>query len=168
MIDKSFIDKAVIRIIESSDMLMEFFGRKQSKKEESKKIYDGNKVRSDLNKITNDVRKLLNQPDVKKFVNNGLTMVTGDKRFELTSNDSEEYESHEDEFILIDIDLWDYNGGNPRVIMNDSPDGWHPVDHAVDKLNNDIRGLLSDKYPDFYLTDYGGDWDTGSITIGLK
>ena len=52
--------------------------------------------------------------------------------------------------------------------MNESPDGWHPVDHAVEKLNNDIRELLKNKFPNFYLAEYGGDWDTGSIEIGLK
>ena len=141
-----------------------------NKKEEVSKAieYDGNKVRADLNKITSEVKKMMNQPEIKKFINNGLKLATGDVRYELTDKDSDVYESGVDEFILIDIDLWDYKGGNPRELMRESPDGWHPVDHAVEKLNNDIRKLLKNKFPNFYLVEYGGDWDTGSIEIGLK
>jgi hypothetical protein len=159
-----------------NDMLQEglfnnkFKNKKYDKKEEVPKAveYDGNKVRSDLNKITAEVKKMLNQPEIKKFVNNGLKLVTGDARYELTDKDSDVYESGVDEFVLIDVDLWDYKGGNPRVLINESPDGWHPVDYAVEKLNNDIRELLKNKFPNFYLAEYGGDWDTGSIEIGLK
>lgn len=144
--------------------------KNHNKKEEVPKAveHDGNKVRADLNKITIEVKKMMNQPEIKKFVNNGLKLVTGDARYELTDKDSDVYESGVDEFILIDVDLWDYKGGNPRELMNESPDGWHPVDHAVEKLNNDIRELLKNKFPNFYLAEYGGDWDTGSIEIGLK
>jgi hypothetical protein len=144
--------------------------KNHNKKEEMPKVveHDGNKVRADLNKITAEVKKMLNQPEIKKFVNNGLKLVTGDARYELTDKDSDVYESGVDEFVLIDVDLWDYKGGNPRELINNSPDGWHPVNYAVEKLNNDIEELLKNKFPDFYLAEYGGDWDTGSIEIGLK
>lgn len=144
--------------------------KKYNKKEEVPKAveYDGNKVRADLNKITAEVKKMMNQPEIKKFVNNGLKLVTGDARYELTDKDSDVYESGVDEFILIDVDLWEYKGGNPRKLIDESPDGWHPVNYAVEKLNNEIEELLNNKFPDFYLAEYGGDWDTGSIEIGLK
>jgi hypothetical protein len=132
------------------------------------KEFDGNKVRSDLKKISAEVKKLTNKPEIKKFMNNGLTLIQGNKMFDLTDPNSDVYEAGVDEFVLIDIDLWDCNLGNPREIMNNSDDGWHPIDHALEGLRNDISALLKAKFPDFYLCEYGGDWDTGSITIGLK
>ena len=175
-VKKNFDNALLIRMRKISDELErrkkkdEKKNKKYEKKEPVKRAveHDGDKVRSDLNKITAEVKKLLNQPEIKKFVNNGLELATGDIRYELVDKDADIYESGEDIFILINIDLWDYKGGNPRQIMNDSPDGWHPVDHAVAKLNEDIKKLLADKFPNFYLDDYGGDWDTGSISIGLK
>lgn len=140
------------------------------KREEPKKgkEFDGNKIRSDLKKISAEVKKLTNKPEIKKFINNGLTLIQGNKMFDLTDPNSDVYESGVDEFVLIDIDLWDCNLGNPREIMHNSADGWHPIDHALEGLRNDISALLKAKFPDFYLCEYGGDWDTGSIEIGLK
>ena len=140
------------------------------KREEPKKgkEFDGNKIRSDLKKISAEVKKLTNKPEIKKFMNNGLKLIQGNKMFDLTDPNSDVYESGVDEFVLIDIDLWDCNLGNPREIMQNSADGWHPIDHALEGLRNDISALLKAKFPDFYLCEYGGDWDTGSIEIGLK
>lgn len=150
------------------------FGKKKTKKVEPTptpprgKEYEGNKIRADINKITAEVKKLANQPGVKEFVNNGITITMGSSRFDLTDINSDVYESGVDEFVIVDIDLWDYKGGNPRALINDSSDGWHPVDHGVEKLRNSIRDMIKEKFPNFYVLDYGGDWDTGSIEIGLK
>ena len=147
-------------------------GKSISKKEIAKanKKYDYTEVVKELNKIVNEVKKICNSNvDIKKFINNGLTLVTGNGVFGLVSpvDKSTPFESNH-EFVLVDIDLWDYKGGNPRIIMHESPDGLHPVNHAEYELRSLIDKLLNEKFPDFYLCEYGGDWDTGSITVALK
>ena len=52
----------------------------------------------------------------------------------IVDKDAGVYETGVDEFLLVYIDLWDYKGGNPRQIISDSSDGWHPVNHAEQKL----------------------------------
>ena len=132
------------------------------------KEYDGNKVRSDLKRLWQDIKRIMNSDlDIKPFVNNGLEMHSMNDIFDLSDKDAGVYESGVDEFPLVWIDLWDYKGGNPRTIIDDSPDGWHPVNHAEEKLRKRIKDLL-EKYPNFKLEPYGGDWDTGDIVIGLK
>lgn len=134
-----------------------------------RKEYDGNKVRSDIRKIWQDVQRILkSNPDIKPFNDNGLSMHSLNDIYDLSDKDAGVYETGVDEFLLVYIDLWDYKGGNPRQIISDSSDGWHPVNHAEEKLRKMIEELLEKKYPDFKVLPYGGDWDTGDITIGLK
>lgn len=147
-------------------------GKSIPKKEIAKanKKYEYTEVAKELNKIVNEVKKICNSNvNIKKFINNGLTLITGNDVFVLVDLDdkSTPFESN-DEFVLVDIDLWDYKGGNPRIIINESPDGLHPVNHAEYELRSLIDKLLNEKFPDFYLCEYGGDWDTGSITVALK
>jgi hypothetical protein len=47
MIDKSFIDKAVVRIIESSDILMEFFKPKSKLQDTTKDIRTSEEIGKD-------------------------------------------------------------------------------------------------------------------------
>ena len=134
-----------------------------------RKEYDGNKVRSDVRKIWQDVQRIIkSNPDIKPFNDNGLSMHSLNDIYDLSDKDAGVYETGVDEFLLVYIDLWDYKGGNPRQIISDSSDGWHPVNHAEEKLRKMIKELLEKKYPDFKVLPYGGDWDTGDITIGLK
>ena len=58
MIDKSFIDNTVIRIIESSDILIEFFGRKK-KEQKQKKSYKNSEVKSHIKGIKVIVKSVL-------------------------------------------------------------------------------------------------------------
>lgn len=158
--------------VESYEPVEELFGfgkkKKQMEPAPRGKEYDGNKVRSDLKRLWQDIKRIMNSDlDIKPFVNNGLEMHSVNDIYDLSDKDAEVYESGVDEFPLVWIDLWDYKGGNPRIIINDSPDGWHPVNHAEEKLRKRIEVLL-EKYPDFKLEPYGGDWDTGDIVIGLK
>jgi hypothetical protein len=132
------------------------------------KILPGDQVRSDMKKIVAEVKKIMNQPGIKEFNNNGLEIMKPNEWYDSTDPESDEYEAGVDEFTIVRIDLWDYNGGNPRVIMNESPDGWHPVDHGLEKLRSAIRKLLTEKFPDYRLLEYGGDWDTGYVEIGIK
>ena len=142
-----------------------FGGKKQTKGKE----YDGNKVRSDVRKIWQDVQRIMkSNPEIKPFNDNGMFMHSINDIYDLSDKDAGVYESGVDEFLIVGIDLWDYKGGNPRQIISDSPDGWHPVNHAEEKLRKLISELLEKKYPDFKVLPYGGDWDTGDITIGLK
>ena len=149
---------------------------KRKKKEPAKqeeparkgKILPGDKVRSDIKKIVAEVKKIMNQPGIKEFNNNGLEIMKPNEWYDSTDPNSDEYEAGVDEFTIVRVDLWDYKGGNPRVIMNESPDGWHPVDHGLEKLRSAISTLLKDKFPDYRLLEYGGDWDTGYVEIGIK
>ena len=134
-----------------------------------RKEYDGNKVRSDIRKIWQDVQRIMkSNPDIKPFNDNGLSMHSLNDIYDLSDKDAGVYETGVDEFLLVYVDLWDYKGGNPRQIIADSDDGWHPVNHAEQNLRLLIEELLEKKYPDFKVLPYGGDWDTGDITIGLK
>ena len=134
-----------------------------------RKEYDGNKVRSDIRKIWQDVQRIMkSNSDIKPFNDNGLSMHSLNDIYDLSDKDAGVYETGVDEFLLVYIDLWDYKGRNPRQIISDSNDGWHPVNHAEQKLRKLIEELLEKKYPDFKVLPYGGDWDTGDITIGLK
>lgn len=145
------------------------------KKEEKKTgvykgtIYEGNKIKSDLSKILKEVEKMLkNEAGIKEFNDNGLEICKGDDVYQLCGDDHSEFHGGTDEFCIVRIDLWDYKGGNPREIMNDSDDGWHPVNHAEEKLRLKLEKFLKEKFPHFYVCDYGGDWDTGGIEIGLR
>lgn len=176
---KDYIDdrmNGMYRILESSvlaeNKIMQMAIKHGQNKldEKAAKKYDYTEVVKELNKIVSEVKKICNSNvDIKKFINNGLTLVTGNGVFGLVSpvDKSTPFESN-DEFVLVDIDLWDYKGGNPRIIMHESPDGLHPVNHAEYELRSLIDKLLNEKFPDFYLCEYGGDWDTGSITVALK
>ena len=156
---------------ESYEPVEELFGLFKKKKEQPNvpnKEYDGNKIRSDIKNIWQDIRRIINSdPDIKKFVDNGIDMYSLNDIYDLTDKNASVYNSKDDEFQMVWIDLWDYKGGNPRLLMNESEDGWHPVNHGVEKLRNKIKEMLK-KYPDFILLDDGGDWDTSSINIGLK
>ena len=133
------------------------------------KEYDGNKVRNDVRKIWQDVQRLMkSNSDIKPFNDNGMFMHSMNDIYDLSDKDAGVYEAGVDEFLIVGIDLWDYKGGNPRQIIADSDDGWHPVNHAEEKLRKLISELLEKKYPDFKVLPYGGDWDTGDITIGLR
>ena len=145
------------------------------KKEEQKTgvhkgtVYEGNKIKSDISKILKEVEKMLkNEEGIKEFNNNGLEICKGDAVYQLCGDDHSEFHGGTDEFCIVSIDLWDYKGGNPREIMNDSDDGWHPVNHAEEKLRLKLEKFLKEKFPHFYVCDYGGDWDTGGIEIGLR
>ena len=145
------------------------------KKEEKKTgvhkgtVYEGNKIKSDLSKILKEVERMLkNEAGIKEFNDNGLEICKGDDVYQLCGDDHSEFHGGTDEFCIVRIDLWDYKGGNPREIMNDSDDGWHPVNHAEEKLRLKLEKFLKEKYPHFYVCDYGGDWDTGGIEIGLR
>ena len=151
----------------------ELEGRKKVDKiagqQTQRKEYDGNKVRSDIRKIWQDVQRIMkSNPNIKPFNDNGLSMHSLNDIYDLSDKDAGVYETGVDEFLLVYVDLWDYKGGNPRQIIADSSDGWHPVNHAEQKLRLLIEELLKKKYPDFKVLPYGGDWDTGDITIGLK
>lgn len=132
------------------------------------KTLPGDQVRSDMKKIVAEVKKIMNQPGIKEFNNNGLEIMKPNEWYDSTDPQSDEYEAGVDEFTIVRIDLWDYKGGNPRVIMNESPDGWHPVDHGLEKLRSAIRKMLAEKFPNYRLLEYGGDWDTGYVEIGIK
>ena len=145
------------------------------KKEEKKTgvykgtVYEGNKIKSDLSKILKEVERMLkNEAGIKEFNDNGLEICKGDDVYQLCGDDHSEFHGGTDEFCIVRIDLWDYKGGNPREIMNDSDDGWHPVNHAEEKLRLKLEKFLKEKFPHFYVCDYGGDWDTGGIEIGLR
>ena len=139
------------------------------KKQTKGKEYDGNKVRTDIRKIWQDVQRLMkSNSDIKPFNDNGMFMHSMNDIYDLSDKDAGVYEAGVDEFLIVGIDLWDYKGGNPRQIIADSDDGWHPVNHAEEKLRKLISELLEKKYPDFKVLPYGGDWDTGDITIGLR
>lgn len=145
------------------------------KKEEKKTgvykgtVYEGNKIKSDLSKILKEVERMLkNEAGIKEFNDNGLEICKGDDVYQLCGDDHNEFHGGTDEFCIVRIDLWDYKGGNPREIMNDSDDGWHPVNHAEEKLRLKLEKFLKEKFPHFYVCDYGGDWDTGGIEIGLR
>lgn len=131
--------------------------------------YEGSKIKSEVNQIIKEVEKMLkNEEGIKEFNNNGLEICKGKDIYYNCGDDHSEFIGGVDEFCIVMIDLWDYKGGNPREIMRDSADGWHPVNHAEEKLRYRIEKLLKEKYPHFFLADYGGDWDTGSIEIGLR
>ena len=148
--------------------LFDKFKEKRAEKK-ARKEYDGNKVRSEIRKIWQDVQRIMkSNPNIKPFNDNGLSMHSLNDIYDLSDKDAGVYETGVDEFLLVYVDLWDYKGGNPRQIMADSADGWHPVNHAEEKLRKLIEELLEKKYPDFKVLPYGGDWDTGDITIGLK
>lgn len=160
---------------ELNKITKELEGRKKVDKitghqtQSQRKEYDGNKVRSDIRKIWQDVQRIMkSNPDIKPFNDNGLSMHSLNDIYDLSDKDAGVYENGVDEFLLVCIDLWDYKGGNPRQIIADSDDGWHPVNYAEQKLRKIIEELLEKKYPDFKVLPYGGDWDTGDITIGLK
>ena len=158
-------------IIKSSDLLLEFFGRKKKPEPEpiKKKEYDGNNVRADVKKILTEVGKWMRtDSNLKKYNNNGMEVCKNDIYDLCSGSDSEVYLADEDEFCLINIDLWDYKGGNPRQIIDESPDGWHPIDYAQSYFRSKLEKFLESKYPDFYVAEYGGDWDTGTISIALK
>ena len=145
------------------------------KKEEKKTgvykgtVYEGNKIKSDLSKILKEVERMLkNEAGIKEFNDNGLEICKGDDVYQLCGDDHSEFHGGADEFCIVRIDLWDYKGGNPREIINDSDDGWHPVNHAEEKLRLKLEKFLKEKFPHFYVCDYSGDWDTGGIEIGLR
>ena len=130
---------------------------------------EGNKIKSDLSKILKEVERMLkNEAGIKEFNDNGLEICKGDDVYQLCGDDHSEFHGGTDEFCIVRLDLWDYKGGNPREIMNDSDDGWHPVNHAEEKLRLKLEKFLKEKFPHFYVCDYGGDWDTGGIEIGLR
>lgn len=143
--------------------------KKDENKKTNEKSYEGSKIKSDIDKILKEVEKMLNnESGVKEFNKNGLEICKGKDVYYACGDDHSEFIGGVDTFQLVYIDLWDYKGGNPREIMNDSSDGWHPVNHAEEKLRLKIEKFLKEKYPHFYLCDYGGDWDTGGIEIGLR
>ena len=133
-----------------------------------RKTLPGNQVRSDMKKIVAEVKKIMNQPGIKEFNNNGLEIMKPNEWYDSTDPNSDEYEAGVDEFTIVRVDLWEYNGGNPRVLTNESPDGWHPVDHGLEKLRSAISKMLAEKFPNYRLLEYGGDWDTGFVEIGIK
>ena len=63
---------------ESYEPVEELFGLFKKKKEQPNvpnKEYDGNKIRSDIKNIWQDIRRIINSdPDIKKFVDNGIDM----------------------------------------------------------------------------------------------
>lgn len=71
-----------------------------------------------------------------------------------------------DSFDIVRMDLWDYKEGNPRIIVNDT--GTHPVYDAEGLLRKSLSEEIKNKFPNFDVDEYGGDWDTGSIDIILK
>ena len=121
-----------------------------------------------MNKIANEIKKIMNKPGIKEYKDNGLSLMNKSEWYESTDPNSDEYEAYVDEFTLVRIDLWDYKGGNAREIIANSPDGWHPVNHGEEKLREEVSKLLKEKFPDYYLLEYGGDWDTGYLEIGIK
>lgn len=143
--------------------------KKDENKKTNEKSYEGSKIKSDIDKILKEVEKMLNnESGVKEFNKNGLEICKGKDVYYACGDDHSEFIGGVDTFQLVYIDLWDYKGGNPREIMKDSSDGWHPVNHAEEKLRLKIEKFLKEKYPHFYLCDYDGDWDTGGIEIGLR
>lgn len=131
--------------------------------------YEGSKIKSEVAKIIKEVEKMLkNEEGIKEYNNNGIEICKGEDIYYACGDDHSKFIGGVDTFQIAYIDLWDYKGGNPREIMNNSDDGWHPVNHAEEKLRLKIEKFLKEKYPHFYLCDYGGDWDTGGIEIGLR
>ena len=145
------------------------------KKEEKKTgvhkgtVYEGSKIKSDISKILKEVERMLkNEAEIKEFNNNGLEIYKGDDVYQLCGDDHSEFHGGTDDFCIVRIDLWDYKGGNPREIINNSDDGWHPVHQAAEELRIKLQKFLKEKFPHFYVRDYGGDWDTGGIELGLR
>ena len=176
-IQKTQVPKEIRKIYKQIRQIENELGSRENKiKKEEKKtgvykgtIYEGNKIKSDLSKILKEVEKMLkNEAGIKEFNDNGLEICKGDDVYQLCGDDHSEFHGGTDEFCIVRIDLWDYKGGNPREIMNDSDDGWHPVNHAEEKLRLKLEKFLKEKFPHFYVCDYGGDWDTGGIEIGLR
>lgn len=176
-IQKTQVPKEIRKMYKQIRQIDNELGSRENKikKEEQKTgvhkgtVYEGNKIKSDISKILKEVEKMLkNEAGIKEFNNNGLEICKGDDVYQLCGDDHSEFHGGTDEFCIVCIDLWDYKGGNPREIMNDSDDGWHPVNHAEEKLRLRLEKFLKDKFPHFYVCDYGGDWDTGGIEIGLR
>ena len=176
-IQKTQVPKEIRKIYKQIRQIDNELGSRENKiKKEEKKtgvhkgtVYEGNKIKSDISKILKEVEKMLkNEEGIKEFNDNGLEICKGDDVYQLCGDDHSEFHGGTDEFCIVSIDLWDYKGGNPREIMNDSDDGWHPVNHAEEKLRLKLEKFLKEKFPHFYVCDYGGDWDTGGIEIGLR
>ena len=138
-------------------------------KTEPDKKYDGKKVKQDINKLMREIKKIMtSDPDIKPYFNNGLLLCGEREIYDLCGDDHTYFVGGVDEFQLIYLDLWDYKGGNPRVLMSESEDGWHPVDKAADKLKDKINEIIKDKFPDFTAGNFDGDWDTSSFMVMLK
>lgn len=135
------------------------------------KPYPVNKVKTDVTKIKAEVKRIFNtEKSIKDILNNGLKIATNEYTFEYIIPDKDE-EGNEvfrsgDEFVITELDLWDYKGGNPREILNDT--GNHPVYDADNLIRERISKFLEDKFPDYKVDEYGGDWDTSDMIISLK
>lgn len=139
-------------------------------RKKEKKEYDVKQVTSEVKKVKTEVAKLFKKEEFKKFLNNGLTITSDEDTFdymEPRENDNgEEVYVSGDSFDIVRMDLWDYKEGNPRIIVNDT--GTHPVYDAEGLLRKSLSEEIKNKFPNFDVDEYGGDWDTGSIDIILK
>lgn len=135
------------------------------------KPYPVNKVKSDITKIKAEVKQIFNtEKSIKDILDNGLKIATNKYTFEYIIPDKDE-EGNEvfrsgDEFVITKLDLWGYKGGNPREILNNT--GNHPVYDADNLIRERISKFLEDKFPDYKVDEYGGDWDTSDMIISLN
>ena len=144
---------------------------KPDKQQLAKKEYPVTQIKSEITKIKAEVNRLFRTEEKLKGVKgNGLEPVSDDDTYDYTepreNSEGKEVFLSGDEFWITRMDLWDYKGGNPRVILQD--DGKHPIYDADNLVRKLISEFLEEKYPHFRVVEYGGDWDTSSMNVVLK
>lgn len=131
MIDKRFIDESILRVIESSDILMEFFGRKK-KDEKPKKVYKYSDVVSYINgirSITKDV--------IKKYDFEYISISTNPNTFG-GYTDGQDFESFDD-FLIVQFDSEDDNEIKRFAKeLGDRVRGKYPVDIDVEGDRSEV------------------------------
>ena len=159
---KDYIEErmnGMIDILESSDIVMEFFKLKKERKGD----YTIASINKEINAIKKDIKEIIsNNEDIKDFINKGIKITNNKDTFEFADEkDDEQYHSGCPIYV-IDIDLNKYRKKDL------SSRGEHPVDNAVKKLEKLIRDLIKRKYPNFKYSGYDGDFDKGNLFLTIK
>lgn len=167
------VEEGLFRRKKKDDKKKEETKKSQPKKQEQpkEKEYPAAQIKSEITKIKAEVNRLFRTEDkLKEFKNNGLELVSDSEIYDYTepmeNDDGEEVFLSGDEFWITRMDLWDYKGGNPRIILQDTGD--HPVYGADNLIREKITDFLKDKYPHFKVEEDGGDWDTSSMNVSLR